>query len=150
MHLLLFLLLPLAGCTAERSMGPCVEGFCLPADAQLLSSEAPVEDFNIYRVAWRGAQFGIYEGNHPRASNDRTPVRLPVGKSASLSVSNGRGTLIVGTGNGLACILGRDGSVSVVQRLPFTRICQGLAITKLMSAYHPLGTLALWLGYENA
>jgi hypothetical protein len=91
----------LIACAGERPIGPCGESFCLPADAQLLSKRTPVEDFNLYQVAWRGAQFGIYEGNHPRGRDDvsGSVVRLPGGRAGTLRLSGGHGNVILDTQN---------------------------------------------------
>ena len=93
--------LSLIACAGERSTGPCGESFCLPPEARLVSKETPVEDFNLYKVAWRGGRFGIYEGNHPRGQDDASGsvVRLPGGRAGTLRVSGGRGSIIFDTQN---------------------------------------------------
>jgi hypothetical protein len=97
MTVLLLVMLLLVACAEERSTGPCGESFCLPSDAQLLSKQTPVEDFNLYQVAWRGAQFGIYEGNQPQGRDDgsRAKISLPGGRAATLRVSDDGGSIIV-------------------------------------------------------
>lgn len=89
----------LVACGVDRPTGPCGEGFCLPPDAQLLSKQTPIEDFNLYQVAWRGSRFAIYEGNHPRRLNDAggSVFELPVRRAGTLRVSDGQGSVIFDT-----------------------------------------------------
>ena len=91
----------LFGCAGDKPTGPCGEGFCLPPDAQLLSKQTPVEDVNLYQVAWHGARFAIYEGNHPKGLNDAdgSVFELPVRRAGTLRVSGGRGSVIFDTQN---------------------------------------------------
>ena len=63
------LLTGLVGCAEISSSEVCGESFCFPSGTKLLSREAPVEDFNLYRVERRGEQFVIYEGNAPQRRN---------------------------------------------------------------------------------
>jgi len=89
----------LVACAGERPTGPCGESFCLPADGRLLSKQTPVEDFNLYQVAWRGSRFAIYEGNHPQGLNDArgTVFELPARRAGTLRVSGDHGSLILDT-----------------------------------------------------
>jgi len=86
-------------CAGANHAGPCVEGFCLPPDAQLLSKRTPVEDFNLYQVAWHGARFTIYEGNYPRGLDDGggTAIELPDRRAGTLRVVGGRGSVVFDT-----------------------------------------------------
>ena len=88
-------------CSREQSIGPCGESFCLPSDAQLLGKRTPVEDFNLYQVAWRGAQFSIYEGNHPQGKDDvgGSVVGLPGNRAGTLRVHDGQASIIFDTQN---------------------------------------------------
>ncbi|MDP9422352.1 MAG: hypothetical protein M3Q19_05875 [Pseudomonadota bacterium] len=100
LHLLsLTALLPLVACTQVQSVGSCGESFCVPADAKLLGKRTPVEDFNIYQVAWRGSRFTIYEGNHPEGNDDAggTVVGLPRNRAGTLRVGDREGSLIFDT-----------------------------------------------------
>ena len=89
----------LIACAAKQPTGPCGEGFCLPHDAQLLDRQTHVEDFNLYQVAWRGAWFEIYEGNHPKGLNDNggAVFELPIRRAGTLRVSGERGSVIFDT-----------------------------------------------------
>lgn len=93
------LTLVLIACAAEQPTGPCGKGFCLPHDAQLLDKQTPVEDFNLYQVSWRGAQFAIYEGNQPKGLNDPggSVFELPVRRAGTLWVNGERGSVIFDT-----------------------------------------------------
>ncbi len=55
----------LAACSDAPSSRVCGESFCFPEGTKLLSREAPVEDFNLYRVEAEGERFMVYEGNAP-------------------------------------------------------------------------------------
>jgi hypothetical protein len=62
-----------------------------------------VHDFNLYLVNWRGAQFTIYEGNHPNdrgVTPSKTPLRLPLDPSATLRLHEGRGSVFLKIGEG--------------------------------------------------
>ncbi len=78
----------------------CGEKFCLPAEAKLQSKQTPVHDFNLYRVEWRGDHFTIYEGNHPDdgAEASKTPLSLPLDRSATLRLREGRGSVLLKIG----------------------------------------------------
>ena len=60
------LLFGLVGCSEASSPKVCGESFCFPEGTKLLSQEAPVEDFNLYRVEANGQAFVVYEGNAPQ------------------------------------------------------------------------------------
>ena len=60
------LLIGLVACSEASSPKICGESFCFPAGTKLLSREAPVEDFNLYRVVAKGQRFVVYEGNAPQ------------------------------------------------------------------------------------
>jgi hypothetical protein len=93
------LLTALAGCADASPSGPCAENFCLPAGAKIVSKSNPVEDFNLYQIDWKGARFGIYEGNHPQRRADvKQPINLPIDPAASIDVQDGRGSIIVSIG----------------------------------------------------
>ena len=87
----------LMSCSTQEPRGVCGDSFCLPTSAKLIDKKTPGEDFNLYQVEWRGGQFGIYEGNYPQGIDEpnRTALRLPIDQSASLSLSNGQGSIIV-------------------------------------------------------
>src|SRR6476660_4185141 len=91
----------LIGCSGEKPTGPCGESFCLPFEARLLSKKTPLEDFNLYQVAWRGARFDIYEGNHPQGQDDvgGSVVGLPGNRAGMLRVRDGQASIIFDTQN---------------------------------------------------
>jgi len=93
-------LLLIAGCDAPSSSGLCGESFCLPEGARLLSKQTPVEDFNLYQIAWRNARFSIYEGNAPAGWQGATgeAIRIPLSARAVLRTENGEGSLLIPTG----------------------------------------------------
>lgn len=62
----LLLLAGLTACSERPSAKVCGESFCFPDGTNVLSREAPVEDFNLYRVEARGQRFTVYEGNAPQ------------------------------------------------------------------------------------
>ncbi len=64
---------------SEGAHPACGETFCLPPGATLLSREATVEDFNLYRVEAQGHRFVLYEGNAPYTSE-----ALPKGHASVL------------------------------------------------------------------
>lgn len=88
------LILMLAGCSAATAGGDCGDSFCLPPGAALLAKRTPVEDFNLYRVQWRGGRFLIYEGNAPD-EGEGVGATLPVRHDprAKLRRSGGRGSV---------------------------------------------------------
>ena len=53
----------LSSCGAEEPQ-PCLDAFCLPADAKLVGHQQPA-DFDLYQVEWHDARFGIYAGDFP-------------------------------------------------------------------------------------
>jgi hypothetical protein len=75
---LLLLCAAAQACSEGQKTGACGESFCLPAGAQLLSKETPVEDFNLYRVEAEGKRFLIYEGNHPKRAEGS--IVIPIKK----------------------------------------------------------------------
>jgi hypothetical protein len=66
----------LAACSQSAEPSVCGESFCLPKGAKLISREAPVEDFNLYRVEAQGDRFLIYEGNAPQRSEGSVVLNL--------------------------------------------------------------------------
>lgn len=49
----------------DDSAHRCGETFCFRAGASIVEKESPVEDYNLYKVNFRGQSFQIYEGNSP-------------------------------------------------------------------------------------
>lgn len=62
----LLLVAGLIACSDTSPTEVCGESFCFPDGTKLISREAPVEDFNLYRVEAKGARFVVYEGNAPQ------------------------------------------------------------------------------------
>lgn len=88
-HLLpLMALIGLVAC-AEVSTSPkvCGETFCFPEGTKLLSREAPVEDFNLYRVEKKGERFVVYEGNAPQRHEGSVVMPWAQGWPAYLEIS---------------------------------------------------------------
>jgi hypothetical protein len=94
--MMMFFVAPASASAGES----CGESFCLPAEAKLQSKKTPVHDFNLYGVEWQGNSFTIYEGNHPqsRAEASKSPLTLPLDKSATLRVLEGRGSVLIKIG----------------------------------------------------
>jgi hypothetical protein len=59
----------LASCSSSPPF--CGESFCFTEKPTAVSKETPVGDFKLYRTEFTGANFLIYEGNHPNTDGDR-------------------------------------------------------------------------------
>jgi len=110
----------LVACTEEPSVGPCGESFCIPADANLLGKRTPVEDFNLYEVAWRDARFTIYEGNYPQGKDEAggSVVSLPGNRAGTLRIRDGEASLIFDTQLGWPAYLDVMGRCRTIEDCP--------------------------------
>lgn len=83
----MLLLAGLLSCSEQSSPKVCGESFCFPRGAKLLSREAPLEDFNLYRVEAKGQRFVVYEGNAPQREDGSILIPWAKGWPSYLEVS---------------------------------------------------------------
>jgi hypothetical protein len=69
----------LVACSGPSTPKVCGESFCFPDGTKLLSREAPVEDFNLYRVEAFGERFVVYEGNAPQRAKGSVIIPIDQG-----------------------------------------------------------------------
>jgi hypothetical protein len=87
-------------------------------------------DFNNYQVTWRGAEFNIYEGNHPQVQNDASAsvVRLPGDRAGTLRVRGDRGSLIFDTQNDWPAYLKVMGPCQSTEDCPVKSLAQEIVL----------------------
>ena len=59
----LVLMLLISGCK-PAAPPPSLSGLCLPPGSRIIDHQQPA-DFDLYRVEWKNAQFGLYLGDFP-------------------------------------------------------------------------------------
>lgn len=112
----------LASCSAQDPRGECGESFCLPADAKMFARLNPVEDFNFYRLNWRGHLVEIYEGNQPMKRPEATAstLTLPLDPKATLRLYDGGGSILIHMGDDWPTYLEVIGRCDSLHQCPVT------------------------------